>query len=117
MHVELERMAIEDVGANPERLAKAIHDQLPGLEGAVPVYDIARALDIEEIRDEALSGFHVRTPAVVALRLRLPWRRRSLRSSGKRHQRSAYRPIVRFRSICRKPGAGRGCRSVVSVDS
>src|SRR5829696_4147658 len=57
MHVELERMAIEDVGANPERLAKAIHDQLPGLEGAVPVYDIARALDIEEIRDEALSGF------------------------------------------------------------
>jgi hypothetical protein len=57
MHVELDRMAIEDVGANPERLAQAIHDQLPGLQGAVPVYDIARALDIEEIRDEALSGF------------------------------------------------------------
>jgi hypothetical protein len=57
MHVELDRIAIEDVGANPERLAQAIHHQLPGLQGAVPVYDIARALDIEEIRDEALSGF------------------------------------------------------------
>src|SRR5215203_7571623 len=66
-------------------------------------------------------GFRISAPlavvAVVLYLLRLPWRRRSARSSGKRHQRSAYRPIVRFRSICRKPGAGRGCRSVVSVDS
>ena len=57
MQVELDRMTIEDVGANPERLAQTIHDQLPGLEGAVPVYDIARALDIEEIREEALTSF------------------------------------------------------------
>jgi lactate dehydrogenase-like 2-hydroxyacid dehydrogenase len=56
MPVELDRMTIEDVGANPERLAQAIHDQLHGLEGAVPVYDIARALDIEEIREEALTS-------------------------------------------------------------
>jgi len=57
MPVELDRIAIEEVGANPERVAQAIHDQLPGLKGAVPVYDIARALDIEEIREEALTSF------------------------------------------------------------
>jgi IrrE N-terminal-like domain len=54
---QLDRMAIEEVGANPERLAAAVHHQLPGLHGAVPVYEIARALDIEEIREEGLTSF------------------------------------------------------------
>jgi Zn-dependent peptidase ImmA (M78 family) len=45
------------VGGNPERLADAIHDQLSGLEGPVPVQEIALALDIEEIREEHLTSF------------------------------------------------------------
>jgi Zn-dependent peptidase ImmA (M78 family) len=57
MGLELDRMAVEEVGANPERLAKAILDQLGGRTGSVPVYDIARALDIDEIREERLTGF------------------------------------------------------------
>jgi Zn-dependent peptidase ImmA (M78 family) len=51
----LERMAIEEVGLNPQRLAEAIHDQLARLDEAVPVYEIAAALDIEEIREQPLS--------------------------------------------------------------
>lgn len=57
MGLSLDRIAIEEVGANPERLAAAIISQLPDLAGAVPVYDIARALDIEEIREERLTSF------------------------------------------------------------
>jgi hypothetical protein len=37
MALELDRMAIEEVGANPERLAQAVHDQLPELHGALPL--------------------------------------------------------------------------------
>lgn len=50
----LNRMAIEEVGANPERLAAAIHNQLKLTEGPIPIEAIARALDIVEIRVEAL---------------------------------------------------------------
>jgi hypothetical protein len=50
-------MALDDVGANSRRLAEAIHGQLGEGTGAVPVYDIARALDIEEIREEPLRSF------------------------------------------------------------
>ncbi len=49
MALRLDRMALDDVGANPVRLAAAIHDQLGEGAGAVPVYDIAEALDIVEI--------------------------------------------------------------------
>jgi IrrE N-terminal-like domain len=49
MALRLDRMALDDVGANPARLAAAIHDQLGEGAGAVPVYDIAKALDIVEI--------------------------------------------------------------------
>src|SRR3546814_5487495 len=48
---------IESAGADPARLAAAIIKQLPNISGAVPVYDIARALDIEEIREERLTSF------------------------------------------------------------
>lgn len=54
--VTLDRMVIEDVGLNPQRLAQAIHSQLAGLNGAVPIYEIAAALDIDEIREEPLSN-------------------------------------------------------------
>ena len=55
--LNLDRMAIEEVGGHPERLAGAIHDQLPGLTGPVPVVEIALALDIEEIRETPLMSF------------------------------------------------------------
>lgn len=58
-------MAIEEVGANPERLADAIHVQLGERPGPVPVAEIAKALDIVEIRAEPLSnieGALVTTP-------------------------------------------------------
>jgi hypothetical protein len=45
-------MAIEEVGLNPQRLAQAIHDQMARLNGAVPIYEIAAALDIDEIREQ-----------------------------------------------------------------
>ena len=50
--VTLDRMAIEEVGLNPQRLAQAIHDQKARLNGAVPIYEIAAALDIDEIREQ-----------------------------------------------------------------
>ena len=56
MTLVLDRMAIEEVGANPARLAAAIHLQLGAATGAVPVNDIAHALDIQEIRVEHLSN-------------------------------------------------------------
>ncbi|MDO8423605.1 MAG: ImmA/IrrE family metallo-endopeptidase [Parvibaculum sp.] len=66
MGLELDRIALDDFSAHPEGLARAIHAQLPGHQtGAVPVYEIARALDIEEIREERLSkieGALITTP-------------------------------------------------------
>src|SRR4051794_22817214 len=50
-------MAIEEVGLNPQRLAQAIHEQLDVQEGAVPIYEIVAALDIDEVRKEPLSNF------------------------------------------------------------
>ena len=39
MALELDRIAVEEVGAEPVRLAAAIPRQLPNLNGAVPVYE------------------------------------------------------------------------------
>ena len=50
-------MEIEEVGLNPEKLARAIHEQLTPSTGAVPLLDIAAGLDIVEIRREPLSNF------------------------------------------------------------
>lgn len=57
MAISLDRIEVEEAGADPVRLARAIHRQLPDHTGPVPVYDIARALDIEEIREERLTSF------------------------------------------------------------
>jgi hypothetical protein len=57
MAIELDRIEIESAGADPARLAAAIIKQLPDLTGPVPIYDIARALDIDEIREERLNSF------------------------------------------------------------
>lgn len=57
MALDLDRIEIESAGSDPVRLARAIHRQIPDHEGAVPVHEIARALDIEEIREQPLSSF------------------------------------------------------------
>jgi len=51
------RMSIEEIGANPEKLATEIHRQLKPHSGRVPVRALARELDISEIRMEPLDGF------------------------------------------------------------
>lgn len=57
MPLRLDRMEVEEAGcADPVRLARAIHQQLPGGQGAVPVHEIATALDIIEIRSELLKS-------------------------------------------------------------
>lgn len=55
--LKLDRMAIEDAGPNPERIAAGIHQQLALPRGPTPIAAIARALDIVEIRRAAVSGF------------------------------------------------------------
>ncbi|MCJ2011941.1 ImmA/IrrE family metallo-endopeptidase [Methylobacterium sp. J-076] len=55
--IVLDRMEVEEAGANPDKLASAIHDQLKASPGPVPVEAIAMALDIVEIRVEPLSNF------------------------------------------------------------
>lgn len=58
MPLRLNRMEVEDAGgANPVRLAEAIHRQLPEASGAVPVREIALALDIQEVRAASLRNF------------------------------------------------------------
>jgi len=53
----LDRIDVEGAGPNATRLAKAIHGQLGPRPGPVKVHEIARALDIVDIREEALDGF------------------------------------------------------------
>jgi hypothetical protein len=55
--IVLDRMALDDVGLNPQRLAGAIHQQLGDRPGPVPVHEIALALDIIDIREEPLASF------------------------------------------------------------
>ncbi len=52
----LHRMELDPAGANPERVAAAIHAIIGDRPGAVPVHDIARSLDIVDIREQDLSG-------------------------------------------------------------
>ena len=56
MALELGRVEIEAVGADPVRLAAAVVAQLGSVAGALPVHEIARALDIEEIREAQLTS-------------------------------------------------------------
>ena len=50
-------MAIEEAGPQPERLAEAILAQLGKSSAAIPIEDIAYALDIFEIRYEKLESY------------------------------------------------------------
>ncbi|KQZ78302.1 hypothetical protein ASD64_13305 [Mesorhizobium sp. Root157] len=55
--VALERIDIDDVATDPVRIAAEIHRQLGDIPGPVPIYDIARALDIDEIKTKPLQNF------------------------------------------------------------
>ena len=55
--VSLERIDIDDVATNVDRIVTEIHRQLGAIEPPVPVHDIARALDIEEIRETPTTNF------------------------------------------------------------
>ena len=57
MAVRLDRMTIDDVATNPERIAAEIHRQLGNIDPPIPVYEIARALDIEEIDEKPTRNF------------------------------------------------------------
>lgn len=54
--MKLERIDLADI-ASPSRLAQAIIKQIPGLSYPVPVEQIARALDIMDIRELKSDGF------------------------------------------------------------
>ena len=54
--VTIDRMEIDDVGANPRKLAEAITKQLPDNITSTPLLEIAKAIDIYEIREERLNG-------------------------------------------------------------
>ncbi len=55
--LKLDRMAVEEAGPDPGRMAAAIHAQLPNPRGPVPVHEIAYALDIVAIREAPTRGF------------------------------------------------------------
>lgn len=52
----LHRMELDEAGTNPERIAPAIHKAVGDCPGPVPVHDIARTLDIVDIREENMVG-------------------------------------------------------------
>jgi len=54
--IVLDRMELEESGYNAARLAASIHRQLGSRPGRVEVHEIAKALDILEIRTEPLEG-------------------------------------------------------------
>ncbi|MEL6243481.1 MAG: ImmA/IrrE family metallo-endopeptidase [Pseudomonadota bacterium] len=54
--VQIDRMEIDDAGSDPKKLAKAILEQLPDGTVKIPVREIAKAIDIYEIREARLSG-------------------------------------------------------------
>lgn len=56
MVLKIDRMEIDDAGANPKKLAEAIVKQLPPGIRAIPVREIAAAIDIYEIREAMLDG-------------------------------------------------------------
>lgn len=54
--IRLDRTLIEEAGSDPFRQAHALLEQLPKFAGPIPVYEIARALDILAIREERTQG-------------------------------------------------------------
>ncbi len=57
MTLILDRMAIEEAGGNPEKLAGAVLAQIAGAKLPMPVEDIAQAVGIQSIESRPLDGF------------------------------------------------------------
>ena len=55
--LKLDRMVVDDAGSNPRMIADAIHAQLGGIKGSVPIREVAHELDILEIRSEPILSF------------------------------------------------------------
>jgi len=53
---QIDRIEIEDAGGNPAKLAQSVIKQIPDLGPRVPVREIAKAVDIYEIKEESLVG-------------------------------------------------------------
>ena len=54
--MQLDRIDLSDIH-HPALLARTVHKLLGKREGAVPVEDIAKALDISEVRLDRFDGF------------------------------------------------------------
>lgn len=57
MTLVIDRMALDEVGANPDNLARAVLEQIGHRAGPTPIEAIAAAVDIIEIRQEQLNSF------------------------------------------------------------
>ena len=57
MSLKLDRIELEDVGANPQRLAQAVLKQMSYIKGSIAIHEVAQALDIIEIQIEKLTSF------------------------------------------------------------
>ena len=125
--LDLDRIAIEEAGPNPDRLAAAIHSQLRHKTGPVPVHDIAKALDIVEIREEPLKGLEgavVTTPdrnvgsIIVNSGSNPPRRRFTIAHELGHFLNSWHRPHdASGRFACSQTDLGRGWRKPSSTDS
>lgn len=56
-HAKLERIDIDDVATDVESVVREIHRQLGNIDPPIPVHEIARALDIEEIKAIDCANF------------------------------------------------------------
>lgn len=106
MGLTLDRLALDDVGANPTRIAAAIHQQLGGETGPIAVFEVAVALDIVEIRIEELKNFEgalITTPersvGVILV---------NKRSSRQRQRFTASHELLHFLSPVHRPTSADG---------
>lgn len=114
----LDRMAVDDAATTPEKIAAEIHRQLGPIDEPVPVFDIARALDIERIEQRPLSGFEAmllcgpeRDIGYVAL---------NSRSNPRRRRYSLAHELGHFLCAWHKPAQKDGftcCRGDMSIPS
>lgn len=54
--MNLDRIDLSDIHA-PRRLARALHDRMGPTSTAIPIVDIAYALDIDDVRQDTFHGF------------------------------------------------------------
>lgn len=106
MALELDRMALDDIGTNPARLAEAIHWQLGERRGAIPVIAIAKALDVIEIKIEPLrniEGVLLTTPERNFGSILL-----NRRSTDRRRRFTAAHELLHFLNPLHRPTAENG---------